>query len=102
MSEFDERICLTFAALRTILADSECRSVLYYILSPFIPVSANSFVRIANDGATTIGYDIVCHPMQWPELQAAVDGMAVLTPRGDTPWRKRVEKMLEGWQLALG
>lgn len=97
MRKFDERICLTFAALRTLLADLECQPVLYYILSPFIPVSANSFVRIANDGATAIGYDIVCHPTQWPELQAAVAGMAVLTPRDNTQWRERVEKMLEGW-----
>lgn len=102
MSKFDERICLTFAALRTMLADSECQPVLYYMLSPFIPISENSFVRIANDGATPIGYDIVCHPTQWAELQAAVAGMAVLSPRGNTAWRKRVEKMLEGWHGAMG
>jgi len=101
LSKFDQRICLTFAALRTMLAAMECQPVVCYILSSFIPVSENSFVRIANNGDTEIGYDIVCHPAQLPELQAAAAGMAVLTPRGNTPWRGRVEKMLEGWHLAV-
>lgn len=101
MSEFDERIILTWTALRTSLAVHQRPPVVYYILSPHLPASQASFVRIANDGATPIGYDIVCHPDQLPALQAAGAGVAVLTPRGESVWRRRVEKMLEGWPTAL-
>jgi hypothetical protein len=101
MSEFDERIILTLAALRMSLADQQRPPVIYSILAPNLPASQASFVRLANDGATPIGYDIVCHPDQLPALQATVAGIAVLLPRGDTAWRRRVEKMLEGWHTSL-
>ena len=69
--------------------------------SPLSAVSGSSFVRIANAGDTATEYAIMCHPTQLPERQAAGAGMVVLTRRGHTPWRGRVEKMLEGWHLAV-
>jgi hypothetical protein len=91
---------LTLERLRDSLAPSPCPPVVYYILSSALPAQTSQLVWVANDGATPMPYDLICHPDQLPALQTALAGMAELRLHGNPSWRRRIEHMVAWWYPA--
>ncbi|MFN8490155.1 MAG: hypothetical protein U0350_21385 [Caldilineaceae bacterium] len=85
---------VTFAALCNALRSYPAPPVVYYILSTALPTHPTSLIRVANEGAMPLPYDLVCHPDQLRALQTALAGIAVLRPHSNPQWRQCIEQML--------
>jgi hypothetical protein len=88
---------LALETLRTTLASNPRPPVVYYILSAALPVQNDQVVRIANDGAALVPYDLVCHPDQLVALQQALAGIAELRLHTNPHWRHCIEQMVAWW-----
>ncbi len=73
---------LTYDKLMAVLHDMEqLRPTLCYIASDYVPIQDDGrLMCINNQGATTLGYDVLCHTSQLPAMLTELSGRFNLKP----------------------
>lgn len=101
MNKTTSLFALALETLCTALATYSRPPVVYYILTAALPIQSGQLVRIANDGAALVPYDLVCHPDQLLVLQQALAGVVELRPHANTHWCQRIEHLVMWWEQTM-